>query len=76
MTTKFINIKKAAELLGVSPLTLRNWDKSGKFRAVRHPINNYRVYKMQNIESLIEELNLGKKRTPESKKLEIKHIKD
>jgi len=33
----YFSIKEAAEILGVSPLTLRNWDKAGKFKAQRHP---------------------------------------
>ena len=36
----YFSIKEAAEILGVSPLTLRNWDKSGKFKAQRQPMNN------------------------------------
>ncbi len=43
---KYITIKKAAKLLHVTPLTLRNWDKRGKLRAYRHPANNYRVYRL------------------------------
>jgi site-specific DNA-methyltransferase (adenine-specific) len=37
------NIGKAAEILGVSQDTLRRWDNSGKFKSMRHPINNYPV---------------------------------
>lgn len=46
---KYITVKEAAYILGVSPLTLRNWDKNGKFPAQRHPMNNYRVYKAEDI---------------------------
>jgi excisionase family DNA binding protein len=42
--TDLLTIKAAAELLGVSEMTLRRWDAAGKFKARRHPINNYRVY--------------------------------
>lgn len=41
---KLLTIKEAADLLGVAEATLRRWDAAGKFRARRHPINNYRVY--------------------------------
>ncbi|MEK7185187.1 MAG: MerR family DNA-binding transcriptional regulator [Patescibacteria group bacterium] len=54
---EFLSIKEAAKLIGVAPLTLRNWDKSGKFTASRHPINNYRVYKKAEILMLIEDIN-------------------
>ena len=53
MEDKFLTIKKTAEILGVSTLTLRNWDKSGKFKALRHPINNYRVYRATDIERFL-----------------------
>jgi excisionase family DNA binding protein len=39
-----LTIKGAAEILGVSEMTLRRWDESGRFRARRHPINGYRLY--------------------------------
>lgn len=32
---KFYNIKEFAELLGVTPQTLRNWNKSGKLKPTR-----------------------------------------
>lgn len=39
-----MTIAQAAELLGVSLVTMRRWDASGKFRARRHPLNSYRMY--------------------------------
>ncbi len=53
---KYITIKKAAKLLHVSPLTLRNWDKSGKLRAYRHPANRYRIYRLDQIEAFLRRL--------------------
>jgi excisionase family DNA binding protein len=50
MEKRYFTIKEAAKILGVSPQTLRNWDKSGKLKAYRNPINNYRVYKREQIE--------------------------
>lgn len=32
---KLISIKKAADMLGVTRMTLRRWDASGKLKAVR-----------------------------------------
>lgn len=80
MEKKFINIKQAAKILGVSPLTLRNWDNSGKFPAGRHPISNYRVYKISDIEELISKMGVivtDKKPTKaEIKKLIVKHVQE
>jgi len=53
---RYLTIKQAAKLLGVTPLTLRNWDKKGKLKAYRHPINNYRIYKLDQIELFLRRL--------------------
>lgn len=58
---KYLKIKEVADLLGVTPLTLRNWDKAGKLKAYRHPINNYRVYKPEDIELFLRKIESGKK---------------
>jgi len=49
MKKNYITIKGAAEILGVSPMTLRRWDRSGKLKAARHRFNNYRVYRKKDI---------------------------
>ncbi|MBI2065492.1 MAG: MerR family DNA-binding transcriptional regulator [Candidatus Zambryskibacteria bacterium] len=75
----YFSIKEAAGILGVSPLTLRNWDKSGKFPAQRHPMNNYRVYKLSALERIIEDIEEGTNKSNAEKrikKLLIKHIED
>ncbi len=54
----FITIKDAAQKLGVSKETLRRWDKSGKFQSVRHPMNNYRVYKTEQINSFVSDIDI------------------
>ncbi len=58
---KFLTIQQAARMLGVTELTLRNWDKAGKFLAARHPMNNYRIYPLDQVETLVAKL--GKKPT-------------
>ncbi len=50
MERKYISIKQAAKMLSVTPLTLRNWDKRGILTAYRNPINNYRVYRIDQVE--------------------------
>jgi len=51
---EYLTIKEAADFLGVSPSTLRNWDRAGKVRAVRHPVNGYRLYLQQDLSALLE----------------------
>jgi MerR family transcriptional regulator, copper efflux regulator len=75
----YFSIKEAADILGVSPLTLRNWDKSGKFPAHRHPMNNYRVYKLSALERVINDIEGGSNKSNAKsmiKKLMIKHLDD
>ena len=49
----FITIRQAADMIGVSPATLRNWDRSGKLKAIRNPVNRYRLYRPEDIEAFL-----------------------
>ncbi len=53
---RFLAVKEVSNLLGVTPLTLRNWDKSGKLKALRNPINNYRIYRPADIELFLRKI--------------------
>lgn len=80
MANLYITIKQASKILNVSPLTLRNWDANGKLKAHRHPMNNYRVYKIEDLETVIREIeeNTGLRKTPKSevRKLIVKHLEE
>jgi DNA (cytosine-5)-methyltransferase 1 len=52
----YYTLSEAAKVLGKSKETLRRWDRDGKLNAVREPVSNYRVYKKQDINSLVEPL--------------------
>jgi DNA (cytosine-5)-methyltransferase 1 len=45
----FYSLTEVADMLGTTKETLRRWDKSGKLTPVRHPINNYRVYRSKDL---------------------------
>lgn len=49
----FLRISEAAEYLGVSPNTLRNWENAGKIAAYRHPVNGYRLFKQEELDALL-----------------------
>ncbi len=49
----YLKIKDAAALLGVSPSTLRNWEKQKKLKAYRNPVNRYRLYLRKDLEDLL-----------------------
>ena len=53
---KYLRIKAAAEFLGVSESTLRNWGRSGKITTYRHPISRYRLYKKMDLENLLKKV--------------------
>jgi excisionase family DNA binding protein len=77
---KYITIKDASNILGVSKITLRNWDKSGKLKAHRHPFNNYRVYKLEDIDKVLEMIESNffiiKKKKNEIRKLAVHHLEE
>ncbi len=50
---EYLTIKEAAEFLGVSHNTLRNWGVAKKIDEYRHPINNYRLYKPEDLTRLL-----------------------
>ncbi len=49
----YVTVTRAAEMLGVSASTLRNWDRSGKLKAARNPMNGYRLYRREDIARLL-----------------------
>ena len=51
---EFMTVGEAAEFLGVSSWTLRNWDKSGKLTPLRHPKNGYRIYRHEDLHALLQ----------------------
>jgi len=53
---EFVTVKNAAHRLGVSPNTIRAWGAAGKLPEYRHPMNNYRLYKQSDLESVVEQL--------------------
>ena len=50
----YLTVNDAAEFLGVSPNTIRNWGRDGKIKEHRHPINNYRLFKVVDLERILE----------------------
>jgi len=53
---EYLRVGEAAEYLGVSPSTVRNWTRDGKLRAHRHPLNDYRLFDPRDLESFLREL--------------------
>jgi DNA (cytosine-5)-methyltransferase 1 len=70
MPKKYLMVQEVARLLGVTPLTIRNWDAKGKLVAYRHPLNNYRMYKVEDVETLIRRIDTSREKTI-AKKIDI-----
>lgn len=56
MKKGLVTVKQAAELLGVSIQTIIRWDKNGKLKATRHPMNNYRLYRLVDLKKIAERI--------------------
>lgn len=44
---------EAAQILGVSQNTIRNWARAGKLPVRRNPANNYRMFKRSDLQDLL-----------------------
>ena len=53
---EYLTIHEAADLLKITKQTLRNWDKQGKLKPHRHPLNNYRLYKKSDMVKLLNKI--------------------
>ena len=59
----YMRVAEAADYLGVSPNTLRNWVSAGKIAAVRHPLNDYRLFKREDLDALLRKVAAASKKT-------------
>jgi DNA (cytosine-5)-methyltransferase 1 len=57
----FLRVKEAAEMLGVSPNTIRAWGGDGKIPEYRHPINRFRLYKRKELQSVLRAIERSRK---------------
>lgn len=51
-----ISISEAADLLGVSIMTLRRWDESGRLSSIREGAGGHRYYRRKDIEVFLNDL--------------------
>jgi len=75
VTKEYYSLNEVSEILGKSKETLRRWDRDGKFTAVREPISQYRIYKKEQINSLLEQLSIDYEDTVDNSEVPIKEFK-
>ena len=63
----YLTIKEAAEFLGVSLNTLRNWGRDGKVPMHRNPVNGYRLFKKSDLEQLLRETQQSRSKPSKTK---------
>lgn len=54
--SEYLSLSETAELVGKSKETLRRWDNEGILNAVREPVSNYRVYRKNDVQTLLGSL--------------------
>ena len=63
---EYMLIKKAAAYLGVTANTLRNWEQTGKIKTIRHPLNKFRLYKKEDLDRLLGDIEATRSIAKES----------
>lgn len=56
MKKGLITVREVAKLFDVSAQTVRRWDQKGRLKAQRHPMNNYRVYRLVELKKIAQKL--------------------
>ncbi|MBI4132014.1 MAG: MerR family DNA-binding transcriptional regulator [Candidatus Sungbacteria bacterium] len=71
MNERYLTIREVSRIIGVTPLTLRNWDRRGLLAAYRNPANNYRMYRYADVADFIAEMKMRGPSRGEIQKLEV-----
>lgn len=51
--SEYVKVAEAAEILGVSPGTVRTWAADGKIPMHRNPANGYRLFKREDLKRFL-----------------------
>lgn len=72
MIERHLPLKEVSKILGVTCLTLRNWDRKGLLRAYRNPFNNYRMYRYADVADLLAQIHNPRRKPAPIQKLEVR----
>jgi DNA (cytosine-5)-methyltransferase 1 len=75
VTKDYYSLNEVSQILGKSKETLRRWDREGKFSAVREPISQYRIYKKDQVNTLLKQLSIDYEDTIDNSEIPIKEFK-
>lgn len=56
-----VHIGEAARILGISQVTLRRWEKAGRFSPTAHAPSGYRLYELSDLHAVVRGRSLSKK---------------
>ena len=65
---KYVKVREAAAILGVAPNTVRAWGAAGKLSEFRSPANGYRLYKREDLEKYLRQIELTARTAPRCRK--------
>jgi excisionase family DNA binding protein len=65
---KYMKVREAAEFLGIAPNTIRAWGAAGKLPEFRSPANGYRLYKRDDLEKFLRQIELTATRATKRKR--------
>ena len=60
--SKYLKVAEAADYLGVSPNTVRNWVNAEKIVSIRHPVNRYRLFRREDLDDLLKKVATPQKK--------------
>jgi len=59
----YVKVQEAARILGVAPNTVRKWGAKGKIPEYRHPSNGYLLYRPNELEMFLREIEKSRSST-------------
>lgn len=59
--SNYLSLKQVACLFEVTRATVRRWSNRGIITGYRHPVNNYRLFKVEDVEELLCKMKNPKK---------------
>ena len=53
---EYAKVAEAADILGISPNTLRAWAEKGKIPSTTNPVNGYRLFRQADLEEFLQNI--------------------